>query len=55
MQTGFPTMNMLFTLLFCDWGRHIKLSFLFSGDTVFFEVNITLKPHLEAKNQLYVI
>jgi hypothetical protein len=30
---GFPTICILFTFLFCDWGRRKKPSFLFSGNT----------------------
>jgi hypothetical protein len=34
MWTEFPTMHILLTFLFFDWGRSIKPSFLFSGNTI---------------------
>jgi hypothetical protein len=33
-KTEFITMHIISTLQFCDWGRQMKLNFLFPSDTV---------------------
>jgi hypothetical protein len=46
MWTGFPTMHVNLLLLFFDWGRYIKPSILFSGDTFILEFPATFRNPL---------